>query len=161
MKEKIEEVKKFLIESNKVGYAGGENRKWVKEIDHSTTIAYENGDWKFNDNFFGGEPYGGREVVFYQNKPVWLMVYYGLISDKSLDKNIVYKFLQSALMTGPADLPLRGPDHVEQEIDGRKWVYKNNVIGTMENFSGQEKIFIDGHEIFYTNYSGGLVDERK
>jgi len=53
---------------------------------------------------------------------------------------------------------LRGPDHFEQEIEGQKWVYENKTNGTMENFSGQEKIFIDGREIFYTGYSGGLVD---
>ena len=157
-KEKIDQIREFLIEANKVGYGGGEEKKWIKETDHSTTIAYESGDWKFHDNFFGGEPYGGREVIFQGGQPVWLMVYYGLISDKTLDKNIVYKFLQSALMEAPADLPLRGPDHFEQEIEGQKWVYENKANGTMENFSGQEKIFIDSREIFYTDYSGGLVD---
>lgn len=34
-----------------------------------------------NDNFFGGEPYGGREVVFYEEKPVWMMVYYGWVAE--------------------------------------------------------------------------------
>ncbi len=156
--EKIENVRKFLIRSNEAGYAGGEDKKWIKEADSSTTIAYEDGDWKFNDNFFGGEPYGGREVIFKEGKPEWMMVYYGLISDKDLDKNKVYGFLRSALKLAPAEMPLRGPDLFVQEIDGQKWVYENKVGGKMENFSGKETISIDGREIFYTDYFGGLVD---
>ena len=31
------------------------------------TIPYEKGDWKSHDNFFGGEPYGGRIIVFYNS----------------------------------------------------------------------------------------------
>lgn len=154
----IEDIKKFLIESNKSGYGGGDDKKWIKEGDKSTTIAYENGDWKFHDNFFGGEPYGGREVIFKKGQPVWMMVYYGLINDKSLDKNVVYKFLQSALMLAPNELPVRGPDHFEQETDGQKWVYENKVVGDMTNFSGKETISLDGREIFYTDYQGGVVD---
>ena len=71
--------KKFLIDSNKVGYAGGEEKKWIKEADGSTTIPFEKGEWKSHDNFFGGEPYGGRTIVFYRGEHYWLMVYYGRV----------------------------------------------------------------------------------
>ena len=50
----------------------------------------EDKEWHYHDNFFGGEPYGGREVIFCHDQPVWMMVYYGEVSDKSLDKKIVY-----------------------------------------------------------------------
>ena len=156
----IEQIKKFLIESNKAGYGGGDDKKWVKESDKSTTIAYESADkeWQFHDNFFGGEPYGGREVISNKSQPVWMMIYYGLINDKSLDKDLVYKFLQSALRQAPDEMPVRGPKHFEQELNEQKWVYENNWVGDMAGFKGREAISLDGREIFYTDYVGGLVD---
>ncbi len=36
-------------------------------------------EWAFHDNYFGGEPYGGRSVAFHQGKPVWIAVYYGWV----------------------------------------------------------------------------------
>lgn len=60
-----EGLRQFLLDSNAAGYAGGESKKWVKESDQSTTIPFEQGPWKSHDNFFGGEPYGGRTIVFY------------------------------------------------------------------------------------------------
>jgi len=54
----------FLISFNEAGYASGNENMWVKEPDGSTSINYENKEFKAHDNFFGGEPYGGREVIF-------------------------------------------------------------------------------------------------
>ena len=97
------ELKEFLIASNKAGYAGGEEKKWIKEPDGSTTIPYEKGDWKSHDNFFGGEPYGGRIVVFNKNLPVWMMVYYGWVAEGN-ESNPIYgviraEFVSSWLLT--------------------------------------------------------------
>ncbi len=57
---------KFLAEAKKSTYAAGDAAKKVVNDDKSTTLVYENGDWKYHDNYFGGEPFGGREVVFYK-----------------------------------------------------------------------------------------------
>lgn len=38
--------------------------------DNSRTIEYENGDWRYHDKYFGGEPYGGREIVHYRGKRI-------------------------------------------------------------------------------------------
>ena len=62
-----------------------------------------------HDNFFGGEPYGGRMVVFYKNKPIWTMVYYGWVEKTVKDPNVVYRILRSALKQMPNDAPFRGP----------------------------------------------------
>lgn len=71
------DLQQFLLEANKSGYAGGKVKQWIKEKDGSTTILFEKNEWKSHDNFFGGEPYGGRTIVFYKDKPFWMMVYYG------------------------------------------------------------------------------------
>jgi hypothetical protein len=76
---------RFLTEASRRGYAAGSSTVQTREADHSTTIVIKQGDWSFHDNYFGGEPYGGREVVFFQERPVWMAVYYGHVDDEDVD----------------------------------------------------------------------------
>ncbi len=152
----VNDLRQFLIDSNKAGYAGGEEKKWIKESDGSTTIPYTQGEWRSHDNFFGGEPYGGRVVVFYQNKPVWIMVYYGWVAN-GIETDPVYKILRSALKQMPEDAPFRGP---KEFVDG-EFAYHNIWSGDIERYSGEEQI-IQGEKLIYkANYMGGLVDQRR
>ncbi len=151
-----EEVAKFLTEANKAGYASGQERKWTKEDDSSTTIAYRSGDWRFHDNFFGGEPYGGREVIFYREKPVWIMVYYGWVDKTERDVRSVYGFLQAALKGIKPD-EIRGPTAFQK--DGL--TYANSCTGDFGRFEGEESISRDDQIIYRAGYSGGLVDQRQ
>jgi hypothetical protein len=70
---------RFLRDAHQHGYAAGRAARQRREADHSTTITYEAEEWAFHDNYFGGEPYGGRWVAFHQGKPVWIAVYYGWV----------------------------------------------------------------------------------
>jgi len=153
----IKQLKVFLIETKKAGYGVGNSKSWIKEKDGSTTIPFESGDWRMHDNFFGGEPWGGREVVFFKGKPVWIMVMYGSVDPSVNGFAEVYAFLQKALRNQPEDLPLRGPKLL-QEGD---FTYKNRTKGDLENFSGEEEIYQDKKRIYKMNYNGGLVDQRK
>lgn len=152
----IEQLRQFLLDSNAAGYAGGEEKKWIKETDGSTTIPFEKGEWKSNDNFFGGEPYGGRIIVSYQNKPVWLMVYYGWVTD-GMETNPIYAILRSALKQMPQNAPFRGP----KEFKERDLIYTNSWVGEIERYSGEEQIAQNGELIYKANYFGGLVDQQK
>lgn len=145
-------LRQFLISSNKAGYAGGEEKKWVKEKDGSTTIPFKLDEWESHDNFFGGEPYGGRTVVFYKGKPVWIMVYYGWVLE-GVKPDSVYTILREALMRMPEDAPLRGP----RKHKG----YRNKWTGDVGRFSGEENITESGKLIYKANYMGGWVDMRK
>lgn len=61
----LNELCKFLIKAKKSTYAAGDVAKKIVEDDKSTTMTFEDGDWRYYDNYFGGEPYGGREVVYF------------------------------------------------------------------------------------------------
>lgn len=152
----IKALKQFLIDSNKAGYAGGQEKKWIKEVDGSTTIPFQKGDFRSHDNFFGGEPYGGRMVVFYKEKPVWIMVYYGLILN-GITVNPIYAMLRNALKNMPEDAPFRGP----KELKNNKLTYSNTWKGTIEQYNGKEQI-TQGEKIVYkANYRGGLINQRQ
>lgn len=150
------DLKKFLIDSNNAGYAGGKSKQWIHETDHSVTIPFEKGDWESHDNFFGGEPYGGRTVVFQKGNPVWIMVYYGWI-DEGEETDPIYGILRGALMRMPEDYPFRGP---KEFVEG-EFIYSNSWEGDVERFSGEEKIIKNGKLVYKANYMGGLVDQRK
>lgn len=147
-------LKNFIFESGKRTYASGDNSIKIKEADGSTTITYESGNFKLHDNYFGGEPYGGREVVFLNDKAVWMMVYYGLVHEGVPFKD-VYTFLMESLLHTDADTPYRGPTLYTKE----NWKYENNLEGELEKFSGTEKIFKDGVCVYEASYLGGFVDK--
>jgi len=151
-----ETLRQFLVDSNKAGYAGGDSKKWIKEPDGSTTIPFEQGQWRSHDNFFGGEPYGGRVIVFHEEKPTWMMVYYGwVVEDVDADK--VYEVLRNALMQMPEDAPYRGPKSYEQG----EYVYTNTWNGDLEKYAGEEKISQGEKLVYQANYMGGAVDKRQ
>lgn len=154
---KISELTNFLYKASQSGYATGQEKEWIKEKDGSTTIFYKDGDWEMNDNYFGGEPFGGRLTIFYKKKPVWIMVYYGFINP--LVKQSVkttYRFLRTALSNPPKDFPLRGQKKYE-ETDYR---YENIWNGEVAQYSGTENIFFKDSLIYTAFYAGGWVDRR-
>jgi hypothetical protein len=148
---------KFLVAAKKTTYAAGDLAKKIINNDKSTTLIFENGDWKYHDNYFGGEPYGGREVVFFKGEPVFIMTYYGQVKDSVADLNKVYETLMDALKLIPEDKPYRGP----KEYKSGNLLYKNTFTGEVNNFFGEEFIFEDGKEIYTAKYIGGFVNERK
>lgn len=152
----IKKLCQFLVDAKKSTYAAGDTAEKVINDDNSTTMIFEQGDWRYHDNYFGGEPYGGREVVFFKGKPVYIMTYYGNVDESISDFNKVYGILMNALKLIPEDKPYRGP----KEYDEDKLSYKNSFIGEVDDFSGEEIIEEDGNVIYRAKYMGGLVDQR-
>jgi len=152
----LNELRKFKKEAHGAGYESENPKNEVKEKDGSTTLWYESGDWKFHDNYFGGEPYGGRTVISYRNKPVWIMVYYGWLDEKVSDVNAAYSFLRKALRAVGEEESFRGP----KEFSEGDFRYVNSWEGGLENYSGKEAMYIDDSLIYKAMYIGGLVNQR-
>ena len=146
-------LKKFIFDASRATYASGDESIKQKQADGSTTIVFEKDFYKFHDNYFCGEPYGGREVVFFEGKAIWMMVYYGLVHDGANKE--VYGFLMEALSSCVEDMPYRGPESYEKGI----WRYENIFTGEVEQFSGIEKIFKDTVCIYEASYLGGVIDK--
>lgn len=148
------ELKQFILDASKATYASGDESIKQKQPDGSTTITFEKGRYLFHDNYFGGEPYGGREVVFLNDKPVWMMVYYGLVHD-SVPANVIYPFLMESLSQATIDSPYRGP----MEYRNGNLRYENSIDGEVSRFSETERIFQDDTCVYEASYLGGLVEQ--
>jgi hypothetical protein len=148
---------RFLVKAKRCTYAAGDAAQKVMESDQSTTLTFFEGDFKYHDNYFGGEPYGGREVVFFKNRPVFMMVYYGLVDESVSDFGEVYSVLQGALSLIPENHPFRGPD---EYVKGES-VYRNVYEGEIDKFQGVETITVGDKEVYKATYFGGFVDKRK
>ncbi|MDQ5972070.1 MAG: hypothetical protein QG553_229 [Patescibacteria group bacterium] len=147
----IEELKAFLIRAN-VPHATG-TAQTKTEADKSRTIEFAEGDYRMHDNFFGGEPYGGRLVIFHKEQPVFMEVYYGQTT-KPADK--VYGFLREALQHPGPNNPYRGPaEYTKGEL-----TYKSTVSGDMASHTVKEWIYKNNQEIYWAVVVGGLVDQN-
>jgi len=152
-----EELCRFLCIAKRSTYAAGDRAQKFIEADTSTTLIFEDGDWKYHDNYFGGEPFGGREVVFLKDRPIFIMTYYGGVDGTVSDIGAVYGFLRTALLLMPEAHPFRGPD----EFSSSNFDYRNSYSGEISCFWGEETInSIDGTIIYRARYAGGLVDRR-
>jgi hypothetical protein len=150
-------LREYLLKAAKHGYADkASEREWTRQADGSTTIRHDDGQWSLDDNFFGGEPYGGREVVFFEGRPSWVMVYYGAVSPSVSDVKGVYSCLQDALANPDEAMPIRGPRAFEQGLMRYEAIWEGNLA----SFSGRERIFKGGEEIYAASFVGGMVDAR-
>jgi len=150
-------LRRFLVKAKKSTYAAGSAASKIVEADRSTSLIFEEGSWRYHDNYFGGEPFGGREVVFLQNKPIYLMVYYGQVIETASDFEDVYRVLQRALSLIPEDRPFRGPESYKEG----DFSYTNTSTGDIDSFFGTETISRAGREIYTARYVGGFIDQRK
>ncbi len=147
----LEEVKAFLMQAN-MPHAEG-TAETTKEKDGSRTIEYVAGDYRLHDNFFGGEPYGGRLVIFHKERPVFMEVYYGQTSKPA---NEVYDFLREALKHPDDKNPFRGP----AEYTSGSYTYKSTTEGDVASHTVKESIYEEDKEIYWAVVIGGLVDQN-
>jgi hypothetical protein len=147
------ELRQFLNKAKKATYAQGSATEPKIENDGSATLFCREGKWRYNVNYFRGEPYGGREVVFYDNKPVYLMCYYGSTSSDFANYKVVYELLQKAMELAPKSESYKKP--IEYSKDG--FVYTNAYHGSFESFWGEETIRKGERVVYRVRYLGGTM----
>jgi hypothetical protein len=92
-------------------------------------------------------------VVYFEDKAIWGMNYYGRIFE-GFDVDEVSAFLKESLMKEVGDMvPTRGPkEHIKGE-----WQYGNFVQGVIEKYLGMEKIYKDRVLVYESMYHGGII----
>jgi len=144
----------FLVKAKKSGYASGDAMV-TKNRNGATTVFFKEGDWEYEDRYYGGEPFGGQETIFYKGGVIWTMLYYGQVHE-SCDTEEIYPFLKKALLEVPAMYPFRGPS----ELTEGEMKYENTHNGYVDDFYGNEFIYKGRERVYSARYMGGFVDQR-
>ena len=159
----INELLAFVYEAKLKTYASNEPDPRVTrtEIGFDTEIKYKPGDspWFYSDHYTGSYAAPGQEIVEWRAIPVWSMSYDGGMAPQYWGDRVMaketFRFLKEALRHAPTENPYRGPSLYQSQ--NLRWRYRNNWVGNITRFHGEEKITYDGKVIFRQNYMGGLI----
>jgi hypothetical protein len=150
------DLAEFLVKAKTHTYArageGGERTI----ADGGKELVFEQGPWKYRDRYFGWNPFAGEEIVWSGEATIWVMNYYGVVSADSVPVSEVYRFLRKAMQQVTIDRPFRGPQTL-REVD---FEYRDESQGTVERFTGVERILHQGREIYRLEYHGGMVKAK-
>ncbi len=152
----------FLICAKKQTYANGNAEKKkasrLGSNDYQYAEEIEGEQMIYHDTYFGGTRFMGEEVVYRGGEvPKWGMNYYGVTVDETLSEEAMDKALRPALMQVGEDntvLPVRGPSRFENE----GYVYTFQSKGTIENFTGVEKVYQGEKLVFILQCHGGIIE---
>ena len=152
----------FLVEAKKRIYASEREYNVNADLSKESTIQFD--DFIYKDHYYGFNPFAGQEMVYnagevpsFQQTPLWCMNYYGRILPSStilsIDITDIYAFLREALLLVSEEKPFRGPSWHERG----EFQYVNETEGSLDLFTGLERIFHQRQEVYHLNYHGGII----
>lgn len=149
-----EKLLQFLLKARTKTYAGG-GGKVEPAFEGADQLEYKEGDWLYRDIYYTGRGiFIGLEVVYYRDKPVLAMSYYG--NFKEMSEEEIDNILRKALLENWQETRIW--KEVEWEMGEYKYVCKPDFEGSLEEFAGLEKIFKKGKEVYRFFYAGGLIE---
>lgn len=126
--------------------------------DGSKEYMYKEGDLLYKDRYFGSKVDTGQELVFHKDRLTWSMSYRGgMVSGSERLSKKCFSFLKKCLRNSPPEFPVRGPAFYEEG----GFRYENSWKGNIEDFVGEEKIFLRGKQIYFRDYIGGTGIPRQ
>ena len=119
--------------------------------------SFDDGDWYYEDTWYGGEPFTGITTVSYKSTVCWTMAYRGRLEERyAAIKEEVMNCLKAALKVTPSNRPVRGPELYQHPND---FLYRNQCRGTIADFSGSEEIRdLANRRVYTCTYAGGFVN---
>jgi len=146
-------LSEFIAKAKRSTFAEGSN-KVESSRNNSIDFLFQEGDLTYRDSYFGSIYDIGQEIVWKKNTPVWGMNYMGgMNKDYKYLTSETFEFLKKCLKMVKPSLPFRGPEYFKE----KNFEYVNKVDGDITRFSGYEKIFYNGIEIYQRVYHGGLI----
>jgi len=143
----------FLTEARANTYAGGKGT--VKPaLLSSAQLEYKNGKWLYRDIYnLGNKIFMGLETVYFNNKPVWSMCYYG--DFKGMAEKEVDEVLRKALIEKKETTRLWY--QVEWKDKNFKYVCTPDYQKGIDEVAGLEEIYKGRQKVYYLYYAGGFI----
>jgi hypothetical protein len=155
MQTDITELNAFIVRAKAETYVGSGEHSTSSRLG-SHDLRFTEGDWAYQDSYFGGSDFIGEEVVYFAGQPIWAMNYYGRITRTDLltaaqAGEIIKTSLSKLYKQGRF---LGGFKYIENDL-----TYLDASEGEADHFQGRE-IIIRGQEIAYELlYHGGMIKD--
>lgn len=146
------EFVQFLLRAKRATYAAGA-APGASSRPASSDLQYQEESFLYIDTYLGSRDFLGEEAVWHQNTPIWGMNYHGLMLVDEIPAGFG-EILHAALSDIPADAPYRGP----AELRMGRFRYLCAWQGSIERFSGSERIEQDGRAIYELAFHGGQIN---
>jgi len=151
----LETLHTFIVRAKAATYVGdGQPAQACRPGSHD--LKFSDGNWSYLDSYFGGRDFLGEEVVYFKDKPVWAMNYYGsiLLPDLITPEQAGHIIKASLSLLYTEKRFLGGFTHTEGEYD-----YNDTNEGDPARFKGKETIVRQGRVAYELVYHGGLVKD--
>lgn len=144
-------LEEFLLKARTKTYAGDSGGVRAA-LDGSKQLEYKDGDWLYRDIYYlGNGVFPGLETVYFRNKPVWSMSYFGNFRDmteEQADSMLRHALLDNWEVT-------RTYRALEKDYGEFKYVCRGQ--GTIDELSGEEEIYIGKKRAYFFYYAGGFL----
>lgn len=155
----MKDLLEFIFKAHKNTYAAPKEVKVKFKADPilpgHKDYDYVEKEWRYHDSYSGWFWPPGKEVVFFQGKPVWCMSYQGKAKEGLTEEFVeeIYSFLKKALMNVNEEKPFRGPDNFSEG----DFEYSFSMEGDYSYFIGKEIVKYKGEEVFFQDVMGSLI----
>lgn len=151
----FDDLQAFIIRTKQSTYVGS-GQKLLPYRLGSHDLQFFEGDWAYHDSYLGESDFIGQEAVYYRQKVVWAMNYFGRILDPAriasaqagaMIKASLSKMYEEGRFLG-------GFEHTEGDL-----TYVDTSEGDVGFFTGRERIRQHGEIVYELVYHGGLIRE--
>jgi Domain of unknown function (DUF5680) len=146
-------LERFVVRAKASTYVGDGTRLIPYRLG-SHDLQYADGDWIYHDSYIGESDFAGQEVVYFRQKAIWVMNYYGRILRPDVitgaEAGRVIKASLSALYHEGRFLG--GFHHVTDP-----YTYSDTNEGDVAWFQGREWITAGDDVAYELVYHGGLI----
>jgi hypothetical protein len=151
----LELLHAFVVRAKAATYIGGGARS-LSRRPGSHDLEYREGAFSYLDSYFGGSSFIGQEVVFFSDRPVWAMNYYGRVLEPQLiNAREAGQLLQESLSELYKQERFLGG--FEHRTDAGTYVDTN--AGDFASFTGTEWITRGDVKVYELIYHGGLIQD--
>jgi hypothetical protein len=149
----LNDLNTFIVRAKAASYVGGGEQVAPCRIG-SHDLRFTDGEWAYHDSYFGGTDFIGEEVVYYAEKPVWAMNYYGqILRDDLLTGAQAGQMIKASLSRMYQEGRfLGGFTHTENDL-----TYTDSSEGSPDRFRGREIIQCKQELVYELVYHGGLI----
>jgi hypothetical protein len=148
----LEMLHTFILRAKRASYVGG-GQKLLSYRLGSHDLQYFDSDWAYHDSYLGDSDFIGEEAVYFRQKVVWAMNYFGRILAPDYTSAEAGALIKTSLTKMYNEGRFLGGFQIHQG----NYTYVDTSEGDLQYFTGREWITRESQKVYELVYHGGLV----